>query len=168
METALATNALNGEAKSAARERAVPEIDPANVILDRAGQFSRHWVIRLPAGFVFGDLADTACWRKCQATVAKSVRRHDTVYLISYDESWCANAIVTDANAREASLANYKKVSMESRVKALLNDGTYHVEWRGNGFSVVRNADGQVMTQPVANETLANRELAQLYPRILT
>ena len=35
---------------------------------------------------------------------------------------------------------------MESRIKQLMKDATYHVAWRGNGYVVVRNSDGQVMT----------------------
>jgi hypothetical protein len=146
-------------------ERTAPDIDPRQVTLDAQGQSLRRWFVRLPEGFVAGDLAETEVWRRVQADVGKALRRHDHVYLVAFDESWAAESVVTDANAREASLAKPRIVSMESRIKPLFNDGTYHVAWRGNGYAVVRNGDSHVMTQPVASEALATRELAMLYER---
>ena len=53
------------------------------------------------------------------------------------------------------------------RLKPLYGDGTYAVAWYGNGFAVKRLADGRRMTQVVANESLAERDLGRLYPRPL-
>ena len=64
-------------------------------------------------------------------------------------------------------LAKPRFTELVSRIKPLLNDGKYKVEWAGNGYVVVRIEDNYRMTQPVGSEAIANRELSNLYPRPL-
>ncbi len=128
------------------------EIDPSRMFMDHSGQLIRHWVIRLPQGFVAGDLGATTVWRKVQANARLALRRHDHIYAIAWDESWAAEVTVSDANNKEVALSKPRIVQMESRIKQLPDDGDYHIEWMGDGFRVIRNVDPAIMTQSVANE----------------
>lgn len=141
------------------------EIPPERMFLDHSGQLLRHWIIRLPQGFVAGDLGETGIWRRIQGNARLALRRHDTIYCIAWDESWSAEARVSDANNKDVALSKPRIVDMESRIKQLPDDGDYHIEWMGDGFRVIRNTDHAIMTQSVANEQTAIREMALLHPR---
>lgn len=150
---------------SVAADRKPPIIPTANVHIDSQGQRLRRFVIRLPDGFTRSDLMETEePWRKIQAG-SWALRKHDELYCLSYDESWVAEVIVSDANARAVTLAKPRFTELTSRIKSLLNGGKFKVEWAGTGYVVVRIADNHRMTQAVASEVIANRELANLYPR---
>ena len=126
----------------------------------------REWVVRLPRDFTFNDVPDTKAWRKVQQNNRLSLRRHDTVTLLAFDESWRTVVIVTAADPREVSLSKpLYRVDMQSRIGELPNDGIYHIEWAGDGYVSIRNEDGVWATQPVANLEQAKREMGLLHAR---
>lgn len=143
-----------------------PFIDPARVTIDSAGFARRNLFVRLPAEFVAGDLADPDVWQKVQSNAAKALRRHDSVYLVAFDETWVAEAIVADADGAKAVLAKPRLTDLKhDRFNSLFGDETYQIQWNGAGFVVVRRKDGHVMTQAVASASHAERDLRALYPR---
>ena len=147
--------------------RRAPVIPAANMKMDLQGHMLRSFLIRLPEGFVRADLMETEHpWRKIQAG-GWALRKHDRIYAIAYDESWIAEAIVSDASQVAVTLAKPAFTELTSRIKPLFSDDTYRVQWAGNGYVVIRIADHHAMTQPVASEALATRELSNLYPRPL-
>ena len=144
---------------------AKPYIDPNRVTVDSAGFALRKLFIRLPAEFIAADLADPAVWEKVQANTAKALKRHDNLYIVAFDESWVAEAIVADADGKQAVLAKPRLTDLQhDRFNSLFQDENYRIEWNGSGFVVVRKKDGHVMTQPAALAAHAERDLRQLYP----
>lgn len=144
--------------------RLMPVIDPAAAQIHVAGHVYREWVIRLPQGAIADDLKEPALFAKLQAS-AKSLVRHDRVYLIAHDEDWAADAIVAEANGNEATLTGIRVVQFAARTRPLFSDDNYRIEWSGKGYVVVRKSDGSRVTPPVASEQLAVRDLGQQYPR---
>lgn len=160
----MAKTELNAaDLKPAARQ--APEIDPARVLLQSSGFIWREYLVRCPADMVSDDLKEPGIWRRLQGSGGtKSLKKHDRVYIVAFDESWVAEAIVASADNKGAVLGKPRLTTFPERYDKLFNDGTYRVEWDGAGFVVVRIADGHVMTQPTQNVALAERLLAQLYP----
>jgi hypothetical protein len=95
-------------AKAAARNtaipgpplRSVPTIDPQLAKLNLSGNEYQDWFIRLPSGAIADDLKEPSLFKQLQQS-PKALRRHDTVRLVEYEESWIAEAIVADASATE-------------------------------------------------------------------
>ncbi|RVD30527.1 hypothetical protein [Mesorhizobium sp. M4B.F.Ca.ET.017.02.2.1] len=145
--------------------RLAPVIDPARVTLHANGQVWREYMIRCPADMVSDDLKEPGIWRKLQASGSRnSLKKFDRLFIVAFDESWVAEAIVASADNRAAVLAKPRLTTFPERYDKLFNDGTYRIEWNGFGFVSVRIADGHVMTQAVPSAALAERLLAQLYP----
>lgn len=145
--------------------RLAPEIDPARVTLQSTGFIWREYMVRCPADLVSDDLKEPGIWRRLQGSGStKSLKKHDRVYIVAFDESWVAEAIVASADNKGAVLAKPRLTTFPERYDKLFSDGTYKIEWNGFGYVTVRIADGHVMTQPTANVALAERLLAQLYP----
>lgn len=142
-----------------------PKIDPARVSLDMMGQSSRGWFVRLPDGFIADDLKEPEAWSRCQASPSKALRKHDRIYVIAYDESWCADTIVASADETGAALAVFRTVSLPVRTRAPFQDDKYRIVWNGAGYHVERKSDNHKMTETVANEKLAERDLRNLYPQ---
>lgn len=145
-------------------ERQVPEIDPARVQIQASGQLWREFFVRAPADFVADDLKSPSAWRKIQNGSRNSLKKFDRVFIVAFDESWVAEAIVASADSKGAVLAKPRLTTMPERYDNLFQDDKYRVAWNGHGYVVERKADGHVMTQPTANEDLAERLLTQLYP----
>ena len=145
-------------------DRKTPEIDPTRVQLQYGGQVWNEFFIRLPDGFVGDDLKDPSAWRKVQAG-PRGLRKFDHVFCVAFDESWTATAIVASADRRGVVLGRPNIQTMPERYNKLLETPEYRIAWCGHGFVVERKLDGHRMTQPVANEALAERDLTQLYPR---
>lgn len=148
--------------KSAARQ--APEIDPARVQAQSAGQVWREYLVRVPAGFVADDLKSPEVWRKLQSGSRTSLKKFDRVFVVAFDETWVAEALVASADAKGAVLAKPRVTTMPERYDTLFQDENYRVAWNGFGYIVERKSDGHPMTQPTANPELATRLLAQLYP----
>jgi hypothetical protein len=159
--------AVDFEDASLPRQRRLPEIDPSFVVLNADSFAYRQLMVRLPEGVIADDLKEPSLWTRVQASRSVALRKHDHLYIVAFDESWAADAIVTQANAEAVVLSKPRLIPFTERIKPLYSDGTYAVAWYGNGFAVKRLSDGVRMTQIAANEALAERDLARLYPRPL-
>lgn len=144
--------------------RKLPFVAPDMVTVDRDGFKFRDVFIRLPSGAIADDLKEPSIWKKVQSG-GKSLRKFDRVMLVSYDESWIAEAIVAHADADQAVLGKPRITTFPDRVEKLFGDGKYQVVWTGGGYAVMRLSDGAQMTDSMANAPLAERALAGLYPR---
>lgn len=146
-------------------ERNLPAVDPAFVTLNADSFAYRQFMVRLPEGAIADDLKEPALWARVQANRNVALRKHDHLYIVAFDESWAAETVVVQANAEVAVIAKPRLMRFAERLRPLYSDGTYTVAWYGNGYAVKRLADGTRMTQIVANEALAERDLGRLYPR---
>lgn len=155
------------EKPSVPPQRKVPVIDPAFVVINADSFAYRQFMVRLPEGAIADDLKEPSLWARVQASRNLALRKHDHLYIVAFDESWAAEAVVVQANAEVAALSKPRIMRFAERLKPLYSDGVYTVAWYGNGFAVKRLADGTRMTQIVANEALAERDLGRLYPRSL-
>jgi hypothetical protein len=124
-------------------------------------------VVRLPKDFVADDLKEVSVWSKVQQS-AKSLCQFDELFLVAWDQSWAAEAIVSQAAGKTATLPGVRIIQTPQRAKALFRDDTYAVIWNGGGYHVERVKDGQKMSGTVVNEKLAERDLAALYPQKLS
>jgi hypothetical protein len=106
-------------------------------------------VHRLPKGTIADDLKEPSLFKQLQQS-PKALRRHDTVRLVDYDESWIAEAMVADATATEVVLAGVCIVQFPQRIKRLFEDNRFKVEWRGAGYVVIRQSDGAKMSEQLA------------------
>lgn len=138
-------------------------VDAARVTLNNDGFGWREFLVRLPEGLVADDLKEPTIWRKVQGG-PNSFRRHDHLYLVSFDETWVADAIVADADKRQAVLCKPRVTTFPARYDQFFQDENYRVIWTGAGYCVERKRDGHRMTQPTANAALAERDLTRLYP----
>jgi len=148
-------------------ERNLPTVDPAFVALNADSFAYRQFMVRLPEGTIADDLKEPSLWSRVQANRNVALRKHDHLYIVAFDESWAADAVVVQANADVAVLSKPRLMRFAERLRPLYSDGVYTVAWYGNGYAVKRLADGTRMTQIVANEALAERDLGRLYPRPL-
>jgi hypothetical protein len=148
-------------------DRKLPVIDPGFVVLNADSFAYRQFMVRLPEAAIADDLKEPALWARVHANRNVALRKHDHLYIVAFDESWAADAVVIQANADVAVISKPRIIRFAERLKPLYSDGTFAVAWYGNGFAVKRLADGTRMTQIVANEALAERDLSRLYPRPL-
>jgi hypothetical protein len=139
-------------------------IDPANAQIDWQGFVRKSVFVRLPSGMVADMLKEPKIWEKVQRSKV-SLRQHDHVYMVSFDQDWVAEAIVSQADTSSVTLAGIKIAQTPQRIIPLFRDDTYAVKWNGAGYYVERISDGHPMTQPTANAKLAERDLANLYPK---
>lgn len=137
-------------------------VDPMRVTLNHGGFGWRDYMVRLPEGCIADDLKEPGLWRRVQKG-PNALRRHDHLYLVSYDETWSADAIVADANANEAVLCKPRVTTFPERYDRLFEDDSYRIVWMGNGYRVQRKKDAQHVTPLVANAVLAERDLRQMY-----
>lgn len=163
-KSAKSAGSRTAEAPARPASRPPVAVDPDFVTLDHEGYGWRRWMVRLPEDAIADDLKEPSLWARVQKQ-RLSLRRHDHLYIVAYDESWAAEAIVTDATAEAAAISKPRILSFGPRLDRLFDDGTYRVKWYGNGFAVERAADGQRLTDPVASQALAERDLARLYPK---
>ncbi|MER9330217.1 hypothetical protein [Mesorhizobium sp. M0488] len=145
-------------------DRQAPEIDPARVQVQAAGQVWREYFVRAPASFVADDLKSPSAWRKVQVGSRNGLKKFDRVFIVAFDESWVAEAIVASADTKGVVLAKPRVTTLPDRYDNLFQDDNYRVAWNGHGYIVERKSDGHPMTQPTANADLAARLLTQLYP----
>jgi hypothetical protein len=139
------------------------EIDPRNVTRNSDGFMWREFAIRLPAGMVADTLKEPSIWAKVQKG-ANALRKHDRLYLIAFDESWVAEAIVIEADKEKAVLAKPRLTTFGERFDKLFETEDYRVAWTGTGYTVERKSDGHRMTQIVHSRAMAEKDLRNLYP----
>ena len=163
--TAIAKNIDAAQPATAAR--LAPQVDPANVTLDFNGQVRRAFFVRLPQGFTADDLKETTAWRRVQAAMAKSLRKHDALYVVGFDESWAGEATVGSADSAGVALAGVKIMQLPVRTRRMLEDENFRIVWTGVGYRVQRKKDDQYVTQATASEKLAERDLENQYPKRL-
>jgi hypothetical protein len=144
------------------------EIDPSRVTCNVAGFCWREFEVRLPCGATLQDLNRPDLWRMVQLSPRIALRRLDRVSVLAYDESWIAECVVSGATETGVTLAKPRVTELQARTEVLFQDGTYRVQWQGDGYAAVRVRDGQVMTPSRPNATLAERDLKALYPQRVT
>ena len=138
-----------------------------DVMVNDAGFAYRNLMVRLPEGMVADDLRDPKIWRKIQiGDMSRRLSKYDHLFILSFDETWFVDAIVSYADQTSAALTILKVGTFREVGKALFSDGTYRVTWTGAGFGVQRISDG-VMTsnQAHSTEALAVSALRNLYPK---
>ena len=170
MTQAAPKSELKSEPKS--EQKVVPifekkPLEIKDVQVNDAGFAFRNLMVRLPDGMVADDLRNPKIWRKIQiGDMSHRLLKHDHLFILSFDETWFANAIVSYADQISAALVILKVGSFREIDKVLFSDGTYRVVWTGAGFGVQRVSDG-VMTsnQAHSTEALAVAALRLLYPK---
>jgi hypothetical protein len=143
---------------------AIPEIEPALVVINSEGWAYRTIEVRLPAGMTAADLSEPKIWRKVQGSRG-ALRKFDHLFVVAFDESWTAEVLVVAADGDKAVLGKPRIESIPERYQRLFEDETYRVIWTGAGYAVERKSDRQRMTAPVGSAVLAERDLVNLYPR---
>lgn len=145
--------------------RKPPRVFPGFCKINSDGFCWREWMVRLPETAIVDDLKVPDIWKQVQLSPQTALRKHDHLYIVSYDESFAAEAIVSQATANAATLSGLRLITLVERTTPLLNDGTYKIEWIGNGYIVKRIKDGQLMTYAVQTLGEAERDLSRLYPK---
>lgn len=138
-------------------------IPQASVSEEHGGHLRRHFVVRLPRDTVLDDIRDRRVWRLVQAG-RKAFRLFDSLFIIAFDESWICEALVIEADGTGATIHPSRVVSCPEK-PALMMTEHYAVTWEGDGYAVRRKADNVRMTEPVANQELAIRDLKNLYSK---
>ncbi|MBB3288754.1 MULTISPECIES: hypothetical protein [unclassified Rhizobium] len=139
-------------------------VDPSKVIINSAGQVFREIFIRLPKEAIADDLKEPDLWQAVQRG-PKALKKFDRLVIVAWDESWVAEAIVSHADGNIAVVAKPRITQFPERVEKLFSDGTYAIRWNGAGYDVVRLRDGAVVSGGHHNAALAERALANMYPR---
>lgn len=140
-------------------------IDPSVVVQNYAGFAFNEYLVRLPIDAVADDLnSNRDMWRKVQKSNHALVK-FDRLFIISYDETWTAECFVAQANGQSVTLSKPRISALPERGEKLLNDGTYRISWNGAGYVVIRIRDNFKVDGPFANAVLAERALAQMYPK---
>ena len=155
---------MNTTAEPMSDMRKLLRINPANVHVNYQGFVFREIFVRLPSGMIADDLKEYQIWGKVQDG-GKALRKFDRVVIVSFDETWIAEAYVESADGAKVILARPRIITLSERDERLLNDGTYRVNWTGSGYNVVRNRDDAVVTTTFPNTVLAERALAGMYPK---
>ena len=146
--------------------RKIPQIGPQHLIWDLIGIELRHGVINAPPELIADDTkrTDEWMWGKLQRHPQKALRAEDQLLIRAFDRSWRVRAIVSAADVRSVVLAGFQVISTPQRQKPLLEDENYRLIWVGNGFRVQRKRDGQLVSQVLPTERLAEIELRNQYP----
>lgn len=144
--------------------RKAPVIPAQLVELNSAGFVWRELMVRLPTGFIADDLKEPSIWSLVQSS-RNSLVRHDRLYIVAYDESWVAEAVVAEAGRDYAVISKPRITQLSDRYTNLFQTEDYRVIWTGTGYCVERKKDSRRMTTPVSSAAIAERELASFYPR---
>jgi hypothetical protein len=96
---------------------------------------------------------------------ARAVRRLDRVRIISWDESWLMEAIVSHASSTGVELADPRIIKLPPRRERLPEDDKFRVCWGGVGYFLERKADKLRVSAIVQTLQEATRELSQKYSR---
>ncbi|WP_168879991.1 hypothetical protein [Rhizobium sp. P28RR-XV] len=145
--------------------RKLLRINPANVKMNYDGFIFRELFVRLPTGLIADDLKEPEIWEKVQKSSSVAVRKLDRLIMMSFDETWMAEAYVEQAGHMGVTLAKPRLTTLSQRTEKLFSDENYRVVWTGVGYRVERIRDGVAVSQAFANATLAERALTNMYPR---
>ena len=157
------TKQSTADEPEAPSERNLPKVSPDMITINAQGFAWRDIMVRMPADAIADDLKSLGIWRNVQHSTNR-LFEDDHLYLKAWDRSWAAEAIVAHANLEGVTLGTFKVIKLYERTKPFFSDETYRVVLRGNGFAVERIKDGQVMSDIVQNEKIAERALFDLYP----
>jgi hypothetical protein len=143
-----------------------PEIKPANVQVNDAGQVWRSVLVRMSEGAVDDDLRDPKIWRLVQGSPFHALLKMDQLLILGFDESWGAEAIVKHASPTEARLMIKKVFGFsEIGVDGLFTDGTLEVFWDGASFGFRRVTDKVPVARGFSSEGQAIDALRRHYPK---
>ena len=163
MNTAVAEKETKAKAQTAEARR-VPIIDPERYLMNAEGFVTRDIFVRAPKEMIVDDLKEPGIWARVQ-TSALNLHKLDRITIVSFDETWIAEAWVAHATTETAVLTKPRITAFPERYDRLFEDDRYRVEWAGNGYVVRRKSDNQIVSNPMATVALAQIELARQYPR---
>jgi hypothetical protein len=150
--------------KLVTEERKEPEVE--RVLLNDAGQGWRNVLVRMPAGATQDDLRSPKIWKKAQLSRHTALMKLDHLFILAFDESWFARAVVTHASSTEAHLAIEKVGTFKEQGSSFYQDGTLEVFWDGAAYSVRRIADGvRIIVEGFTTEQQAIAALRNWYPK---
>ncbi|RWJ37462.1 hypothetical protein [Mesorhizobium sp.] len=141
-------------------------VDPKKVIMNNNGFGWRDFLVRLPEGATADCLKDPLIWKRVQNAKGVSFVRHDHLYIVAFDDTWAAEAIVADSDAGKAIITKPRIHTFPDRFDNLFEDELYRIKWTGIGYVVERKADKAIVSHPAPNIALAERDLARLYPKV--
>jgi hypothetical protein len=137
-----------------------------NVTLAEHGY--RSFFVRLPVGIKNPqDLVnDPGIWTKVQGSKNVSLRKHDHIYFVGYDDTWAVDAIVDFADHSRVTLTGIRNnIQFKGRTDPLPGDDNFRGEWMGNGYQLFRRKDNRPMGNVVATVGALATELQNQYPR---
>lgn len=155
----------NANAIPASTLRAIPQVDPARVRIDREGFATRELFVRLPEGAIADDLKEPSLWSKVQKKISVSLMENDGLYGVSFDKTFGFEARVAMADGDGVTLTNLKIFPMVSRTGELPQDERYRLVWTGGGYRSQRKSDGHFMTQENGSLIGAEKEMKALWPQ---
>src|SRR5262245_11930019 len=85
--------------------RKLPEVGPLHIKINSAGFAWRDILVRLPEGAIQDDLRTPSIWKKAQGDAQTALVKLDHLFILAFDESWFARAVVTHATSTEAHLS---------------------------------------------------------------
>ena len=143
-----------------------PEIKPERVQINDANFAWRTVLVRCPEGIVQDDLRSPKIWKRVQASRHHALIKLDHLFILAWDESWMARAVVTEATSTEARLAIEKVSTFKEVGTGLYSDGTLEVFWDGTSYGVRRIEDKvRVISEGFTREDLAVAALRGWYPK---
>jgi hypothetical protein len=148
-------------------ERTLPKIDPAAVSVNWSGQSNKSLFVRLPQGAIADDLKEPSIWRSVQKLPSKALSAYDTVDMVAYDQSWMAEARVTESDAAGATLAGVRIIQTPRRHQNLPQDEKHYTAWVGTGYRIKRRSDDQTVSGLLVTLREVETAFTNLYPRPL-
>lgn len=145
----------------------VLEIKPEGVqINDQTSHAWRTLLVRCPEGVTQDDLRGSKIWRRVQASRQHALVKLDHLFILAFDESWYARAIVTEATSTEAHLAIEKVGTFLAVGTGLFSDGNLEIFWDGSSYGVRRVSDKvRVLSEGFSRQDVAIAALRNSYPK---
>lgn len=141
-------------------------INPAWITWNTQGQVWTEYQVRLPDGASADDLnANPDLWVDVQGS-RTSLKKFDRLLIVAYDETWMADAIVSEATGKTVTLAGYKIVQLPKRHGALPETEDFKVVWGGAGYYVERKSNGLKVSDMVPSLALATQFMNSKYSRV--
>ena len=142
------------------------EVDPKQVQLNDAGQAWRTVLARMPEGSTQDDLRNPKIWKRVQGNRQTALIKMDHLFVLAFDESLSARAVVTHATSEVAHLAIERVAGFKEPGQNLFSDGTLEVFWDGGAYGVRRVSDHvRVLTEGFLTEAQAATALRGWYPK---
>lgn len=147
-------------------------IMPAMVISNHAERRGNAWgefMVRLPEGLDTMDavLHEPDLWRGIQSNGATALLKMDRLRLVAFDESWVADAVISEADNKSISLAEagIRVIELPARVIHLPEIDDYRVKYYGHGYAVERKKDHHRMTEATQDLKQATMQMHNLVPK---